>query len=45
MARPREGREVKQAVSVRLEPYIFLKIVKKFGSFTAFVKKAIEVLL
>lgn len=45
MGKPRDGKEIKQAVSVRVEPSTYLVIVKKYGSFSAFVKEAIRVLI
>ena len=45
MPRKREGKEVKQQVSVRVQPSDYLKAVKKYGSFSAFVKEAILKLL
>jgi len=45
MGKPRDGKQIKQAVSVRLEPSTFLLIVRKYGSFTAFVNEAIKLLI
>lgn len=45
MPRKKDGKQVKERVSVRVEPSTYLKIVKKYGSFTNFVNEAIKVLL
>jgi len=42
MGKPRDGKEVKTAVSVRIEPATYLELVKHFGSFTDFVKWGIK---
>ena len=42
MGKPRHGKEIKQAVSVRVEPAAYLELVKHFGRFTDFVKWAIK---
>lgn len=45
MGRAKDGKQTKVPVSARIEPYIFLKIVKKFGSFTKFINEAIRLLI
>lgn len=42
MGKPRDGKEVKKQVSVRVEPSKYLQIVKEYGSFSAFVNAAIK---
>jgi len=42
MPKNRQGEEVKKAYGVRLEPAVYKAIVEKYGSFTAFVNKAIK---
>ncbi len=42
MGRPLEGKEIKQRMSVRVEPRNLARIVRKFGSFSAFVNKMIK---
>lgn len=42
MPRAKDGKQVKDRVSVRVEPQTYLDIVKQYGSFTVFVNKAIE---
>ena len=37
LGRPRDGKEVKVATSIRLEPKIKAKIIKKYGSVQKFL--------
>lgn len=45
MGKKRDGEEVKQVVSCRIEPSTYFKIIKQFGSFSSFIKAAIKKLL
>lgn len=42
LGRKRDGKKVKEVYSVRLEPKVYEKLVKKFGSFTEAVKELIK---
>ena len=42
MPKQRDGKEVKKAYSVRLEPSVYEKIVQEFGSFSDFVNQKIR---
>ena len=45
MARPRDGKEVKQTVSFKVEPHSYILIIGKYGSFSKFVNEAIRILI
>ena len=42
MSRPRDGKEVKKQISVRVEPEILKRIISTYGSFSEFVNKKIK---
>ena len=42
MARPRDGKEVKQVHSIKLEPRTHKKIIKKYKTLAAFIKEAVK---
>lgn len=42
MPKKPQGKEVKKAYGVRLEPAVYEAIVNKFGSFTEFVNRAVK---
>lgn len=42
LGRKLQGKKVKEVYSVRLEPKVYGKLVKRFGSFTEAIKELIK---